>query len=144
MSGLKAWQRILYYAGELVMLGGIGWAAYSMWVVKTCPSGKFTYLTLILVGLMVSVLPLHPFGGGGKPPAYITAWLGRLPYVAAAWWALSFCGALYGLYAQSARLPGMTWAVALLPAALYLWLGVTSKASDPLPAPAKGQEGRDG
>lgn len=131
MIHMAAWQRVMYYFGEAVMIGGLGWGLYSRFVLHACPAGAFNYLTLIIAGLSLSVLPLHPFGA----QRYLSSALRRTPGAGIIWWLLALFGLGYALWDRALLQPGIWWFVALVPAMLYFWFAVQSRVDDGLKPP---------
>jgi hypothetical protein len=121
MTGLTSWQRVVYYNGMVLMLGGFGWAVYRMFVVHGCPTASFNDLSLIILGLGVSVLPLHPFGAA---PDYLVPLLRRNRGLAGVVWALALAGCGFGIIALWRHIPNAQWMAALIPAAYYMWFGI--------------------
>ncbi len=141
MTGLTAWQRVVYYLGTVLMLGGFGWAVYRMAVLHGCPTARFNDLSLIVLGLGLSILPLHPCGASAT---YLVPVLRRIRGVAIALWALGLAGAAYSVYALWQHIPNLQWMPALLPAALYMWFGIETgkpSASGPRAADNSGSAG---
>jgi hypothetical protein len=128
MSGMALWQRVLYHAGEVLMVAGLAWALWRVVILRTCPVGPVNDITLIVGGLALSVLPVMPLpGSGGHLAAYITPVLRTRPMLAWAAWVVAFgCGAL-ALYARLTLKPGLLWFYALIPVLLYLWFGTASR-----------------
>ena len=128
MSGMALWQRVLYHAGEVVMVAGLVWALWRVLVLRTCPVGAFNDITLIVGGLALSVLPVMPLRApDGAFAPYITPALRTRPLLAWAAWVVAFgCGA-FALYARLTLTGGLLWFCALIPVLLYLWLGTASR-----------------
>jgi hypothetical protein len=135
MNQLAPWQRTLYFLGEAVMVGGLLWGLYRVFIIRGCPVSTFNDITLIVLGLALSTLPLHPFG----TRAYFTPVLRRNPAAAMLWWLLALTGLGYSLYVRFTTAVPMDlyWAYALVPAVLFFWFAIPSKLTDrPIP-PAK-------
>jgi hypothetical protein len=144
MSGMRSWQRYLFFMGEVVLLIGIGWASVRFFYLRTCPTGPFNDVTLILSGLLISLVPIPPFKQGGRAPVYISEWVARLGALAIFWWVLALLGTIYALYSRLLLQPGSDWVYGLVPAVLYLWFATVSKTGDPfLEKPQRGG-GKDG
>lgn len=139
MTGLASWQRAVYYLGTVLMLGGFGWAVYRMLVLRGCPTARFNDLSLIVLGLGVSILPLHPFGAA---PGYFVPVMRRMRGMAVALWVLGLVGAAYAVYALWHRIPNLQWMPALLPAAVYMWFGIDSGKPGAAPRPGAIPVGR--
>jgi hypothetical protein len=134
MSHLQPWQRTVYFLGEAVMVAGLLWLLYNFFFVKACPTGPFNYLTLILAGLTLSILPLHPFGSR----LYYSSSLQRAPFAAVLWWLIALTGLGYVLFRSftSFVVIDYIWVTALMPAVLYFWFAIPSKLGDkPMPPP---------
>ena len=132
MNTLQPWQRTLYFLGEAVMVGGLVWGLYRAFILRSCPSSVFNDITLIVIGLGVSTLPLHPFGNR----SYFTPALRKLPVAALLWWLFALAGIGCSLYLRfQAPVPtGFWWFFAIVPAALYFWFAIPSRVTDrPLP-----------
>lgn len=159
MRPMALWQRLIYGTGEAMLLAGVLWGLYRALVQKTCPVGPFNDFTLVVIGLTVAVLPLHPFGrpaagppvaaanaaaaDAATPPAYLIPALRKAPALAAVIWLLAVAGTGYSLWARFTLQPGSWWFAALLPAALYFWFGITT-ARKPVPAAASPAQPRRG
>jgi len=128
MNALAPWQRTFYFLGEAVMVGGLLWAVYHKIFVGGCPYGPFNFLTLVVIGLALSTLPLHPFG----ERRYFTPVLRNNPAVAIVLWALALAGIACALYllAQGLAVARYWWALATIPAFLYFWFAIPSKLTD--------------
>jgi hypothetical protein len=93
MKTMAPWQRAVYNLGEALMVAGILWGLYRAFILRSCPLGSFNDLTLIVAGLLLSILPLHPFAVGaargrpgdiadadkGRPRAAPTQAAGKMP-----------------------------------------------------------------
>lgn len=135
MNQLAPWQRTLYFLGEAVMVGGLLWGLYRVFIIRGCPMSTFNDITLIVLGLALSTVPLHPFGAR----AYFTPALQRAPAAIILWWLLALIGLGYSLYVRfTTPVPfDLYWAFALVPAVLFFWFAIPSKLTDrPIP-PAK-------
>ena len=133
MTYLAPWQRTLYFLGEVVMVAGLLWGLWRIIIVRGCPVTPFNDITLIVLGLAISTIPLHPFGSR----AYMQPALRRAPTAAVLWWLIALIGLGYSLFLRfSSPVPvGLWWFAALIPAVLYFWLAIPSKLSDqPIPA----------
>jgi len=128
MSGMALWQRVLYHLGEVLMVAGLAWALWRVFILRTCPAGAFNDITLIVGGLALSILPIMPLHApDGAFAPYITPALRTRPLLAWAVWVIAFgCGA-FALYARLTLKPGMFWFYALIPALLYLWFATASR-----------------
>lgn len=142
MMHLQPWQRILYFLGEAVMIAGLLWGMWRILILRGCPVSPFNDITVIVVGLALSTIPLHPFGAHG----YLKPALRSAPGAALLWWLLALIGIGYSLYLRfSSPVPaGFWWFFALVPAVLWFWLAIPSKLGDrPLP-PTKAPPPPDG
>lgn len=133
MNALQPWQRMLYFLGETVMVGGLLWGLYRAIVIRGCPISPLNDITLIVVGLAIATIPLHPFG----QRRYIAPFLRNLPAAAVLWWVFALLGLGISLFLRF-QLPvpvGYSWFFALVPAGLYFWFAIPSKLTDkPKPA----------
>ena len=128
VSRMAPWQRVLYHLGEALMVAGLAWALWRVFIQRTCPVGAFNDITLIVGGLALSVLPIMPLcAPDGAFAPYITPAMRTRPLLAWAVWVVAFgCGA-YAVYARLTLKPGLLWFYTLVPALLYLWFGTTSR-----------------
>jgi len=132
MNKLMPWQRVVYFFGETVMVGGLLWGLWIFFTSKGCPVSWFNHITLIVLGLLISVIPLHPFG----QREYFSPWLRNVPVAAILWWLLALIGTGLSVYQLVTNIGPMTYMifVPLVPAALFFWFAIPSKLSDkPLP-----------
>jgi hypothetical protein len=136
MIHMARWQRVMYFFGEAVMIGGLIWGLISRFVLHACPAGVFNYLTLIIAGLTLSVLPVHPFGA----PRYLNRSLRSTPVAGAIWWMLALIGLGYAIWDRATMQPGIWWFAALVPAMLYFWFAVQSRVDDGLKPPTRAVE----
>jgi hypothetical protein len=141
---MARWQRYMYGFGEALLFGGLLWGLYRMFVLRACPATVFNDTTLIVLGVILAVAPLHPF----KPALYLRIGLRGTP-LGLIWWLLALAGLGYCMYVRlSIPVPPDNWWFAgLVPAGLYFWLAIEAKRrTDPPPSapPAPPQEGRDG
>jgi hypothetical protein len=132
MTHLAPWQRVTYYCGEALMIGGLLWALYTQFVLHACPvglPGLFQPFSLVVAGIALDTLPLHPFGAS----RYLRPGL-RRSAIGAIWWVLALAGVGFALYAVvAAAAPVSWWLLALVPAFLWYWTAVRSR-SDGQPA----------
>jgi hypothetical protein len=136
---MALWQRVLYHTGEVLIVAGLVWALWRVFILRACPAGAFNDITLIVGGLALSILPVMPLpSADGAVAPYITPALRPRPLLAWAVWVIAFgCGA-FGLYARLTLTGGLFWFYALIPALLYLWFGTASRL-----AGGRGKEARD-
>lgn len=132
MTGLAAWQRVVYYLGMALILGGVVWALYQMFIVRACPMGQFNHLTLIAAGMGCTLLALQPFSQHSATaatppapaPAYLAPVLRRNPRLAVTVWTAAIIGVALAAYAQWSKWPSVVCVVALIPSAYYVWFGI--------------------
>jgi len=166
MTPMALWQKIVYGLGEGLLVAGLLWGLYDRFMKHACPTGAFNELTLIVIGLAVAVLPLHPFrreqgtgapGSGAGPgaaktggtaaaatqnagrmpaPPYLTPALRRSPALALSVWIIALLGAAFSLWSRLSMQPGIWWFAGLLPAGLYFWFGISTSKSVQAQRPA--------
>jgi len=133
MNQLAPWQRVTYYCGEALLIGGLLWALYLQFIQHACPiglPGLVQPFTLVIAGIALDTLPLHPFGAA----AYLRKGLGRTA-AGIIWWLLALLGIGFALYCViTAAAPPSWWLAALVPAFLWYWAAIVSR-SDGKPAP---------
>jgi len=123
MSEMARWQKVVYYLGEALIIGGLLWGLYDRFVLGVCPINVFSFKTLIVLGLGVSVAPVHPFG----KRQYMVPLLERSFALALLVWAVSLLGVAYSIWNLAILQPGLLWAYALIPAALFFWFAVSTR-----------------
>lgn len=137
MTHLAPWQKVTYYLGEVLLIGGLLWAIYDRFIASGpgCPllqSGWLQPFSVVIAGIAFDTLPLHPFGAA----QYLRSGLRRTA-AGIVWWLLALAGVAFALYAVvTAALPPTWWLLALVPAFLWYWTAVRSRA-DGQPAPPK-------
>jgi hypothetical protein len=107
-------------------------------VLHACPVARFNDLSLIVLGLGMAILPLHPFGAS---TGYLSSLFQRNSIMARSSWMLALSGVAFAIYAQWFKLPNAVWFIALLPAAFYMWFGIQSLGKPKQQAQAGGGEG---
>jgi len=127
MTHLAPWQRVTYFCGEALMIGGLLWALYLQFFLHACPiglPGLFQPFSLVIAGIAFDTLPLHPFGAS----QYLRPGLRRTA-AGIIWWLLALAGVGFALYAViAAAAPPSWWLLALVPAFLWYWTAVRSRA----------------
>ena len=126
MGQMAKWQKVLYFLGEAVLIGGLLWGLYYRFILGACPTGLLSYRTLIVLGLGLCVAPVHPLGNA----PYLSAFLRRVWPLGPIAWVVSLLGVGYSLWHLSTNQAGPWWFWALVPAGLYFWFGITTR-SDP-------------
>lgn len=136
MTHFAPWQKVAYYAGEALLIAGLVWALYERFVASgpNCPllqPGTILQpFSLIIAGIALDALPLHPFGAA----PYLRAGL-RHSAAGVVWWLLVLAGVGFALYSViTAAAPPTWWLVALVPAFLWYFTAVVT-GSDGKPAP---------
>lgn len=135
MTHFAPWQRVTYFCGEALLIGGLLWALYMQFIQRVCAVGLPGVLqpfSLVIAGIALDTLPLHPFGAA----QYLRPGL-RGNAVGVIWWLLALAGLGFALYAViAAAAPTSWWLLALVPAFLWYWTAVRSR-SDVQPVPPK-------
>ena len=135
MTQMARWQRTLYFLGEAVIVLGLIWRLYNIFITKACPTTVFNDLTVIVLGLAMITLAAHPFG----QPAYLRPGLNAIPALGIVFWLVSFAGVIYALVVRLSIPVSQDywWLAALIPAALYFWFAIEVRTPAKSMPPAK-------
>ena len=127
MSQLAIWQRIAYFAGELLLIGGALWGLWARFFGGMCPSGMIGWwspFALVFIGLGLANLGLHPLGHA----PHLLGVFQRLRWLSITLWALGLAGLGYALYVWQGFAGRDWWMLALVPAVIYQLFAVQPRA----------------
>ncbi len=130
MINMTRWQRIIYGLGEALLVGGLAWGLYRAFVLRACPATVYNDVTLVVLGVVFAVAPLHPF----SPALYLRAGLRGTP-LGLLWWLAALAGLAYSMYVRLSVPvpPDHWWFAGLVPAGLYFWFAVETKRREAAP-----------